>query len=329
MAPSLADLLLNNGEATRDFTRLPQRTISESTVRRKLRSIADAPHGNRLVLEREEALILSRLLEKTDNDPFANLGTSSFLDVNDMERLGLQKPKGGGESDEIGGDLPDDEDSVSAADRLLNAADGGSRLMANPAGEIIPIEHAIVAPNATPGHEEEIPASVLNSLKVLQSKDQPKELNQMQEPPAAGTEMPEVEDTDIHLPEDPEDSELPSEEESDEILDKKGLTDESILKAFSNIVGNGPSQSHRPASPAPVSRSEKKRLDEASHPSPSDYAAIMAKARAMKQPKTVARTGRRVVEESADPAIRAAVARANAQLNRMGGSQDDSSASIV
>ena len=84
-----------------------------------------------------------------------------------LEKLGLEvDPDGPSDPDEMPDD-PFDKDGRKTSPTTAAPSDG---VVASPAQtDRIGVETAVVAPDATPGHDEPIPPSVLQALDVLQS----------------------------------------------------------------------------------------------------------------------------------------------------------------
>lgn len=160
---SLAAELLKNpkaklpGAAPVAPKRIPVESGEDTSKSVKGRIYEGARAARSLTLSAQEVAALRQILEAADADPFAN--TEPVLDTSDLEMLKL--------------DINPDENKEEEADPFGNPG-GGSTVTAAPVGiDRLGTELAIVAPDATPGHDEPIPASVLMALDVLQSGDEP------------------------------------------------------------------------------------------------------------------------------------------------------------
>ena len=144
--PSLADILLSGGSPVR------ARTSAQPAWRSRL---AEAVQTRRPIqFSFDEARVLTRILEQYEADPFKG-GPTDFMQADDMAAIGLTALEAGGSE----GSSTHEEPAQPAA----RAASG-----------LISVENAIVAPSATPGGHEDIPASVISTLAVLHSDDEAK-----------------------------------------------------------------------------------------------------------------------------------------------------------
>lgn len=130
-----------------------------------------------VILSFQEALALRQLLEALEADPFSN--SHPVLDTLDMQKLDLEVD----DTPDVG---DDDRDPFTNGD----GADAKPDAQAAAVGiDRIAVELAVVAPDATPFHNEPIPASVLAALTALQSDGQEQPVSSMAPPapaPAAG-----------------------------------------------------------------------------------------------------------------------------------------------
>jgi len=156
---SLADILLSGGSPVR------ARTSAQPAWRSRL---AEAVQTRRPIqFSFDEARVLTRILEQYDADPFKG-GPTDFMQADDMAIIGLKTLEAGGSD----GSSTHEEPAQPAA----RAASG-----------LISVENAIVAPSATPGGHEDIPASVISTLAVLHSDDEARPVTEIPDakPPVA------------------------------------------------------------------------------------------------------------------------------------------------
>jgi hypothetical protein len=309
MTSSLVSLLLDEPRAPLPGTRTARR-LSENDLKIKIRS----SKGRRLVLDEDETSLLAKIIERSDLDPFGGrVQPASFLSGGDLSALNLRTdgstdPNGDGTADDL---LYDQEDGRPAA---LDSS--------NPAGSLIPIEHSIVAPNATPHAEEAIPQSVLVAMDVLRSAapEQPVPTGGASAAPVPVSPAPAPRAAAPAAPEAP----APAQESKKS--GKKPLTDGDLLKAFSGIAAGGGAvkpplredadDENREIAPAPEE-----------HLEPSGWENLMLEARRKKggadpepQPR---RTSRHVVAENrgnapeVPPEVEAARRRAAAAVSKL------------
>lgn len=126
--------------------------ITEAAVKLKIKEGAGQP----ITLSAQESKILQDILRLAENDPFRH---NLSFDSGDLEGLGLK--------------IRDGEDNVRElphpGDRQFQEPNFGDL----PDG-MINIDQAVVAPNATPGHDEPIPDSVLYAMDTINGVDQEK-----------------------------------------------------------------------------------------------------------------------------------------------------------
>lgn len=244
----------------------PLRRLTEQDLKFKIR----AARGRRLMLDEQETTMLVRLLERNDVDPFGGrVAPRSFLSNQDLSNLQLKPSQDDAEGSEEW-DLPEPPTPLDSA---------------NPAGGLIPIEHAIVAPNATPHAEEAIPPSVLAAMDALRRPVAEQPISALAAtPPPAPTAAP--------APSTPAATAPPREAAPAPAQAK--LTDAALVKAFAGIVGGG--------SPARVHLQEQGPASAAPGLDAADWEKTMREARAKRngnrEDEPPARRGPRIMESA-------------------------------
>jgi hypothetical protein len=119
--------------------------------------------GEPILLSEADARKILRMVEASQADPFSS--TRSVLDDGDLKTLGV---KSGEVGEQYGlrdhGDVPkEDFESEEETGELSNKQ------------PLFGPESALVAPDCTPGGKEDIPSSVLKSIKVLSGEEETKE----------------------------------------------------------------------------------------------------------------------------------------------------------
>lgn len=284
---SLVEQLLSEGRSGSSPQRpayRPQhsRPVSITEVTQKVR----ASRGP-ITLNESEVSVLRKMIEQMDVDPFSGrLNGTSFLNAKDLGQIGL-----GNDADEYAG-LPTDYDDEDINDQLMNDPDGSvtkNKSAIRSASDLIPVEQALVAPLATPHSEEEIPDSVLNSLRVLQTKSEERPLEQLQDEPPhqpAHRPAPAPQEPIPHAELDQTVDEVPRHTES-----KRKPTEAQLQAALSSALGGSPLQT----SSVPIS-------ERAEHPDAADYEHIMLEARKRRNPSPApAQPARRRLTERGEP----------------------------
>jgi len=138
----LVSQLLDGAAPTPTRTRKP--IISESDLKEKIRQGAGSP----LSFTEDETPVLAKLVAMVESDPFRS---GPEFNKDDLDGLGLN--------------VKDGEDSV-------EEIDGGGPSRTPTSTEELPdglinIDQAVMAPNATPGHDEPIPDSVLHAMDAI------------------------------------------------------------------------------------------------------------------------------------------------------------------
>ena len=282
--PSLASLLIDNPGSAPGARRpapvrsgfaphrapAPARRLSEADLKLKIR----ASRGRPLSLDEQETLLLAKIIERSEADPFGGrVAPSSFLTTSDLSNLHLRTPgEDGGTDDPASEEQPGSDGGVGRP-----AASG-----ANPAGSLIPIEQSVIAPNATPHAEEEIPASVLVALDVLQSggREQPVP------PQAAPVRAPSAPPAAAPQPEIPVES-------------RRQKPTEAALGLAFNIMSGGPVATFR--QPAPALQEGGRPVPKGQHLDAKDWEQTMLEARNRKRgPASAEPRQRRSISEHAD-----------------------------
>ena len=275
---SLADQLLNERRTSvstlhgESYMARPQHRMQYRTSINEVMLKVRHSKGS-ITLDEREVRILRGLIEKMDVDPFSGrLNGQSFLNTADLGNIGL-----GDDADEYAG-LPTDYDDSDLGDEQFGELEGTtihSKSAIRSASDLIPVEQALVAPLSTPHAEEEIPDSVLNSLKVLQApRVEEKPLDQLEPAPdhLSNHGLQPVNRHPHPEPTVPED-ELNQTVDQVQHESKKKPTQEELTAAMLNLSGGKPGS---------VSRLQER----LAHPEPQEYEAIMLAARKRKNGST-------------------------------------------
>lgn len=124
--------------------------------------------GESMMLSRSEVRYLLKLVEESSRDPFSS---DSVLDDGDLKALGVETKEVG---EQYG--LIDHEDVPKEEEEGVEAGELSSKQ------PIFGPESALVAPDCTPGGREDIPASVIKSMKVISGEDEVEEYRKEEDP---------------------------------------------------------------------------------------------------------------------------------------------------
>jgi hypothetical protein len=232
--------------------------------------------GRPMQLNECETEMLASLLERSQSDPFSGrTGRGNFLTADDLAGLSLEIGDGGM-------DIDDDEAHISDESEELHHTAKPVTNMAS-TGPVLKVEQAIVAPNTTPHAEEDIPASVLASISVLQSSH---ELVEVSGP----EDLPEPAHTDPHdHGSDQVDHEEPPPVEPPPV--HAAPTEAELARAFSHISGGSILTETTPESSASTK-------DRHEHPGAAGYQDIMLKVRKGKRQSGSEPRKRRTITEA-------------------------------
>jgi hypothetical protein len=165
---SLLNMLLD-GESSPPARRRRAVEESKGSQRNLVESLRKSARlGESMTLSRGEVRYLLKMVEEASSDPFSS---GSVLDDGDLRTLGVETKEVG----ELYG-LRDHEDIPKEEGEEAEAGELSSKQ------PIFGPESALVAPDCTPGGREDIPASVINSMKVLVGEEETEEYKREPEP---------------------------------------------------------------------------------------------------------------------------------------------------
>jgi len=145
----------------------------------KARINENAAAGKSIILSAQEVLALKQFITEMEFDPFRD--QQAVLDTRDLEKLGLEVDANPAPNADDDDGLPPDPFKDGASEADAKQRDQSSQI----GSDRIEISTAVVAPDATPGHDEPIPQSVLQSLDVLAGKGVEAPVNMTPPPPVA------------------------------------------------------------------------------------------------------------------------------------------------
>jgi hypothetical protein len=153
-----------------------ERSISRNGLVENLRESARL--GESMTLSGGEVRCLLRLVEESSKDPFSS---DSVLDDGDLKTLGV-------ETEEVGEQygLIDHEDVPKEEGEGVEPGELSSKQ------PIFGPESALVAPDCTPGGREDIPASILKSMKVVSGEEEVEEYRKEQEEVPISSQTPQA-----------------------------------------------------------------------------------------------------------------------------------------
>jgi len=134
--------------------------------------------GESMMLSRGEVRFLLKLVEESSKDPFSS---DSVLDDGDLKTLGV-------ETEEVGEQygLIDHKDIPKEEEEEVEPGELSSKQ------PIFGPESALVAPDCTPGGREDIPASILKSMKVVSGEEEVEEYKREQEEAPSYPQAPQT-----------------------------------------------------------------------------------------------------------------------------------------